>query len=196
VDVRITARAENIEKAEEMIDVLDKKVRDLLGSAVYAVGEFTLDRVVAQLLGEQKKTLAVVETSTGGAVLQRLTAWPERVDFLKQGIVAMSPEELAGMFDLPLDKEPGGEDFAEALALRICETTGADMGLVVMGPNPPPNIEPEQSRTAPAQGTTYFALSVGGEVMKHEGVFGGNEQFIQSRVPMFALDLIRQALVS
>ena len=128
--------------------------------------------------------------------MQRLGAWPERVDFLKRGVVAMSAEELAGIFDVPLDKEPGGEDFAEALAVRICEEAGADMGLVVMGPNPPPNIEPEQSRTAPAQGTTYFALSVGGEVRKHEGVFGGNERFIQSRVPMFALDMVRRALVS
>jgi nicotinamide-nucleotide amidase len=196
VDVRITARAESVEKAEELIDVLDVKVRDLLGDAIYAVGELTLDRVVAQLLGEKKKTLAVVETNTGGAVLQRLTAWPERVNFLKRGVVAMSPEELAGIFNLPLDKEPGGEDFAEALAVRVCEETGADMGLAVMGPNPPPNIEPEQSRTAPAQGTTYFALSAGGEVRKHEGIFGGNEQFIQSRVPMFALDMVRRALVS
>ncbi|MBT3352248.1 MAG: CinA family nicotinamide mononucleotide deamidase-related protein [Nitrospinaceae bacterium] len=195
VDVRITARAENIEKAEEMIDVLDVKVREILGSAIYAVGEVTLDQVVAELLGEQKKTIVVVETNTGGAVLQRLAAWPERVDFLRRGVVAMDPAELARMYDLPLGSEPGGEDFAEALAIKAAEEAGADIGLVVMGPNPPPNIEPEHSRTAPAQGTTHFALSVGGKIKKHDGIFGGNERFIQSRVPMFALDLVRQALV-
>ncbi|MEE8184547.1 MAG: CinA family protein, partial [Acidobacteriota bacterium] len=135
--------------------------------------------------------------NTGGAVLQRLSARPERVDFLRRGVVAMDPAELSKIFGLPLDSEPGGEDFAEGLAVRVCEETGADMGLAVVGPNPPPNIEPEQSRTAPAQGTTYFALSMDGRMIrKHEGIFGGNEQFIQSRVPMFALDLIRQALVS
>jgi nicotinamide-nucleotide amidase len=195
VDVRITARAASIEKAEEMIDVLDVKVREILGSAIYAVGEVTLDQVVAQLLGEQKKTMVVVETNTGGAVLQRLTAWPERVDFLRRGVVAMDPAELARMYDLSLDSGPGGEDFAEALAIKAAEEAGADIGLVVIGPNPPPNIEPEHSRTAPAQGTTHFALSIGGKIKKHDGVFGGNERFIQSRVPMFALDLVRQALV-
>ncbi|HBK78766.1 MAG TPA: competence/damage-inducible protein A, partial [Nitrospinae bacterium] len=57
VDVRITARAESVEKAEEMIDVLDGKVRDLLGFAVYAVGEVTLEEEVAQLLDKKKNSL-------------------------------------------------------------------------------------------------------------------------------------------
>ncbi len=195
VDVRITAMAESVEKAEEMIDVLDAKVRDILGSAIYAIGEVTLDRVVAQLLGDKKKTLAVVETNTGGAVLQRLTAWPERVDFLRRGVVAMNQSELAGLFGVS-DEEPGSEAFAEALARKVREESGVDMALVVLGPNPPPNIEPEKSRTAPAMGETYFKLSTSDEMYSHDGSFGGNEQFIQSRVPMFALDLLRRALVA
>jgi nicotinamide-nucleotide amidase len=195
VDVRITARAASVEIAEEMIDCLEVKVQELLGSAIYGVGNVSLEEVVDQLLAEKGKSLAIVETSTGGAVLQRLTARPERVKFLKRGLVSMEPTELAQLFHLPLDSDPGGEDFAEGLAVRVCEETGADMGLVVLGPNPPPNIEPEDSRRAPAQGTTYFALAMGDKILKHEGVFGGNEVFIQSRVPIFALDLIRQALV-
>jgi nicotinamide-nucleotide amidase len=194
VDVRITARAESVEKAEEMIDVLDGKVRNLLGFAVYAVGEVTLEEVVAQLLDKKKNSLVVVETNTGGAIVQRLSSRPERVNFLRRGIVAVDPSELVRIFDLPPDKEPGSESFAENLAIRVREEMGVDIALVVIGPNPPPTIEPEKSRSAPAVGPTYFKLSIADRMLSHEGSFGGNEQFIQSRVPMFAIDLIRKAL--
>ena len=174
---------------------MNTKLREILGDAVYAVGNQTLEEVVAGLLGNAKKTIAIAETNTGGAVVQRLTAWPERENFLLRGVVAMSPEELAGLFSVPADKEPGSEEFAESLALKVREETGADLALVVVGPNPPPDIEPERSRTAPAMGTTYFKLAMEGRMLGHEGSFGGNEQFIQSRVPMFALDLVRRGIV-
>ncbi len=195
VDVRITARAVNVDEAEKLIDGLDVKLRAILGDAIYAVGDVTLEEVVAGLLGKSGKTIAIAETNTGGAVVQRLTAWPERAGFLLRGVVAMRPEELGGIFGVPAGEEPGSEGFAESLALRVREETGADLALVVVGPNPPPDIEPEQSRTAPAMGTTYFKLAMEGKVLGHEGSFGGNEQFIQSRVPMFALDLVRRGIV-
>jgi len=194
VDVRITARAESVEKAEEMIDVLDAKVRDLLGFAVYAVGEVTLEEEVARQLDKKKKLLAVVETNTGGAIAQRLSSRPERANFLRRGIVAVDPSELVRIFDLPPDTNLGSEKFAEDLALRVRKEMGVDLALIVSGPNPPPDIEPENSRSAPAMGPTYFKLSTSDQIFSHKGSFGGNEQFIQSRVPMVAIDLIRKAL--
>ncbi len=195
VDVRITARAESIAEAERMIDGLEEKVRALLGPAIYGVGEVTLEETVARLLAERGRTLAVVETHTGGALLQRLCAWPARVKFLKRGVVALDPEELSRLLDLPLDEEPGGEDFAEGAARRIREASGADLGLAVFGPNPPENVEPERSRAAPAVGPTRIALATGEKVLRYEGSFGGDERFIQARVPVYALDLVRRAVL-
>lgn len=194
VDVRITARAESVEKAEEMIDVLDAKVRDLLGFAVYAVGEVTLEEEVARQLDKKKKLLVVVETNTGGAIAQRLSSRPERANFLRRGIVAVDPSELVRIFDLPSDTNLESEKFAEDLAIRVRKEMGVDLALIVAGPNPPPEIEPENSRSAPAMGPTYFKLSTSDQIFSYKGSFGGNEQFIQSRAPMFAIDLIRKAL--
>ncbi|OGL61950.1 MAG: hypothetical protein A3J27_00070 [Candidatus Tectomicrobia bacterium RIFCSPLOWO2_12_FULL_69_37] len=196
VDVRITARAASVEEAEKMIDGLEAEVRERLGAAIYGVGEVTLEAAVAKLLAEKGRTLALVETNTGGAILQRLSAWPERVKFLKRGVVVLHVGELARMFRLPLDKEPAGEDFAEALAVRVREESGADLGLAVFGPNPPENIEPEKSRAAIVVGDTHIALSTGSRILRHQGNFGGDERFVQSRVPVFAMDLVRRALLS
>ena len=195
VDVRITARAPSIAEAERMIDGLEVKVRERLGAAIYGVGEVTLDAVVAKLLAERGRTLAVVESNTGGAILQRLNAWPQRVKFLKRGVVGLHAQDLAGMFRLPLDQEPSGEDFAEALAVRIREESGADFGLAVFGPNPPENIEPEKSRAAIQVGDTFIALATGGKILRFQNNFGGDERFVQSRVPVYGLDLVRRALL-
>ncbi len=196
VDVRITAMAANIEEADRMIDGLEAKVRELLGDSIYGVGEVTLDEVVAGMLAEKGKTLAVLETNTGGNILQRLTSWPERIKFLRRGVVALDAAELERIFGVSVKNGAYVAETADELAARIREESGADMGLAVVGPNPPENIEPEHSRSAPALGNTYIALSTGEEILRHEGSFGGNERFIQSRVPMFAMDLIRQAILS
>lgn len=195
VDVRITARAASVEEADRMIDGLEVKLRSILEPAVYGVGEVTLEEIVAKLLAEHGKTLAVVESNTGGAVLQRLSAWPERVKFLKRGVVAVDPAELGRIFGLTLDTDPGGEDVAEALARRVREESGADFGLAVFGPNPPENIEPEKSRAAIVVGNTFIALDTGEKVLRFEYNFGGNERFIQSRTPVFAMDMVRRAVL-
>lgn len=196
VDVRITARAANIEEAEKVIGVLEAKVRDLLGDSIYGVGDVSLEEVVSGLLAEKGKTVSIVETNTGGAVVQRLSAQPNRAKYLRRGIVAMEVSELQRIFGLPLDTNPSGEDLAETLAQMIREETGSDYGLAIIGPNPSPDIEPEKSASAPAVGDTCIALSTGKEVFRHRGGFGGNERFIQSRVPIFALDLIRKAALA
>ena len=193
VDVRITARAKDIEEANNMIAGLEVKVREILGSAVYATGNATLEETLARVLAQSGKTIAIVESNTGGALIQRLNAWPERVQFLKRGVVGLHAEELARMFGVDEAEDP--ESFAKALARRIREESDADLGLAVFGPNPPENIEPENSRRAPALGDTHMALDTGGDAFTFTASFGGNEQFVQSRAPIYGMELVRRAVL-
>ena len=168
-------------------------MREILGSAVYATGNATLEETLARVLAQSGKTIAIVESNTGGALIQRLNAWPERVRFLKRGVVGLHPEELTRMFGV--DKSESPEDFAKALAGRVREESGADLGLAVFGPNPPENIEPENSRRAPALGDTHMALDTGEDVLTFTASFGGNEQFVQSRAPIYGMELVRRAVL-
>ena len=61
-----------------------------------------------------------------------------------------------------VDENEGPQDFTRTLARRVREESDADMGLAIFGPNPPENIEPENSRRAPALGDTHMALDTGG----------------------------------
>ena len=66
VDVRITAKAADAGRAEEMIGPLEAKVRERLGDSIFGTGEVRLEEVVAGMLTERGLTIAVVESNTGG----------------------------------------------------------------------------------------------------------------------------------
>lgn len=74
VDVRLTAKADSVERAKEMLSELETQVRERLGDWVYGVDDETLGRAVLALLGERKKRLAVIEKGLDGAVVKALTA--------------------------------------------------------------------------------------------------------------------------
>lgn len=196
VDVRITARANSISEAEKMTDEMEKEINAILGDSIYGIGEITLDEVLSKLLAEKNKTLSIVETNSGGSVIQRLGAWPQRVDFLKRSVVAFNRDEIGKILDFSVPSDIEGAKLAESFAKRIRENSDSDLGLAIFGPNPPTNIEPEMSRRAPALGPTHIVLNDRENRSNFfESSFGGNEQFIQSRVPMFAMDMVRRSLL-
>jgi nicotinamide-nucleotide amidase len=112
VDVRITAKADSGEKADQLIAVTEQTIRERLGSAVYGTDEQTLEGVTLQALAGRGWTLAVVEASTGGELSSRLSD-------------TRHPAFLGGQVLPELEK---GQSLAEALAAQM-KTSQASAGL-------------------------------------------------------------------
>ncbi len=151
---------------------------------------------MAGLILSRGETLSVLETSTGGAVAQRLTSTPGAQMFFLRGVIALSAERVAEA--LGIEDAPPAEDFpalAEAASRFLGKASGASLSLAIIGPNPPVGIEPEQSREAPAVKDTCFSLSGPEGRAGFEQKFGGDERFIQARATTFALDMIRRYLL-
>jgi nicotinamide-nucleotide amidase len=74
VRIRITARADSAQQARELIEPVERQVRDRLPGLVMGTDEDTLEGVVDELLQRRGWTFAVAETFTGGMIAQRLTA--------------------------------------------------------------------------------------------------------------------------
>ena len=72
VDIRITARADTLEEANDAIQTFENTIRDRLGSLIYGIDEQTLEGVVLQQLEDQQLRLAVVECGLDGSLLSRL----------------------------------------------------------------------------------------------------------------------------
>ncbi|MGH2581961.1 MAG: competence/damage-inducible protein A [Anaerolineales bacterium] len=72
VDVRLTAKAEDREQADAMLDDLEVEVRTRLGNWVFGGDEMTLGRSILTLLAGRGKTLAVIEKGLEGALVKGL----------------------------------------------------------------------------------------------------------------------------
>jgi nicotinamide-nucleotide amidase len=72
VDVRIAAKAANRDEAIKMIAPVEAEVRRLLGSAIFAADDETMENVAGKLLREKKKTVAVYEDISSGILAERL----------------------------------------------------------------------------------------------------------------------------
>jgi nicotinamide-nucleotide amidase len=108
VRIRLTARAESAQQARELIEPVERQVRDRLPGLVMGTDEDTLEGVIDQLLQRRGWTIAVGETFTGGMIGQRLTA-------------AGAQSYRGGMvFPLPGDHaDPSGSDRAKILASEV-----------------------------------------------------------------------------
>jgi competence/damage-inducible protein CinA-like protein len=68
VDIRVTARGATTPEADALLEPLIADLLRRLGECVYAVGEETLEQVVAGLLDRHSWTLAVVESGVAGVL--------------------------------------------------------------------------------------------------------------------------------
>lgn len=95
VDLRITARANTEQGADEMIADLEHHLRERLGTWVYGADNETLENTVLSRLENFGWSLAVVEAGSGGLLVKRLAATGDGI-FLGGEVFskAVKPKEL------------------------------------------------------------------------------------------------------
>jgi nicotinamide-nucleotide amidase len=72
VDMRITAKADSLRSAEELIDPIEKLLRERLGDCIYGVDQETLEEVALKSIVKNNWTIAIVESGLGGNLIRRL----------------------------------------------------------------------------------------------------------------------------
>jgi nicotinamide-nucleotide amidase len=155
VDVRLTAGGE---RAEQLVSDGAAVVKSILGGQIYGADDEELENVVVRLLTEQKKSLALAESCTGGNIAHRVTNVPGASAVFWGGAVSYAnaaKETLLGVRAETL-REHGAvsEAVARELAAGIRERSGADFALAVTGIAGPDGGTPEKP-----VGTVFLALS-------------------------------------
>ncbi|MEL0022027.1 MAG: CinA family nicotinamide mononucleotide deamidase-related protein, partial [Rickettsiales bacterium] len=80
IKVRITAKSENEEAAEQILAAEEAHLRGLMGDIVFGVDEETMESVVLDQLRRKDMTLAVAESLTGGVMTSRLSDIDRNLD--------------------------------------------------------------------------------------------------------------------
>ncbi len=155
IDVRITAKAETREQAEQQVAEMEARVRKILRHHIFGVDKDTLQSVVGKHLTGHRQTLAVMESITGGLLSSRITDVPSSFNYFAGGLVAYSNELKAQMGVPRMVLERYGaisEETARAMAHAVRERFGVDYGLGITGV-----AGPEKQEDKPA-GTVHIAI--------------------------------------
>jgi nicotinamide-nucleotide amidase len=194
VDVRIAAKAANKEEAMKLIAPLEAEVRELMGAAVFAFDDETMEHVVGRLLGTQGKTVAVYEDLTCGQLAERVhQASAENFVAGFIGNTVASRCALLGYGRDPGRKEQWLQDpvaLTDELAWSVRKLAGSDYGLSLHA-----IADPNSNLQNLARGQTYVALTDGKNFMRAANTMAGRGAYDRARMTLSAMDLLRTALI-
>jgi nicotinamide-nucleotide amidase len=174
INIQLSARAKDRATATKIIQVVESRLREVLGDLVYGVDDETLEEVVSNMAVERGLTIGLAESFTGGALVSRIVAVPGASKFLKAGYVTYSPDRKVADIDVPEEtlKRYGAvsEQTARAMAEGVRRRSEADIGLSTTGEAGP---EPEEEPV----GTMFIGLSwEGGSKVAKLAASGGRQQ--------------------
>jgi nicotinamide-nucleotide amidase len=161
VTIRLTVKHESRSEGLNLLDQLEKRILERVGTFFYGYDESTLSREVARILNEEKLTLAAAESITGGLFSSELTINPGTSAIFKGGIICYSNEAKQALLHVPnaiIEKfgAVSGE-CAKYLAENVKELLNAQVGISFTGVAGPTQIEDKEI------GTVYIAISKAGE---------------------------------
>jgi nicotinamide-nucleotide amidase len=192
--VRILVRAADERAAETRLDALECEVRARLGDLVVGAGEQKLEEVAAALLREQKRTIAVAESLTGGLIASRLTDVPGSSAYLLEGVVAYANDaKVRALGVAPASLAQHGavsEPVARQMAEGVRKNAGADIGLATTGVAGPDGGSAEKP-----VGTLWLALADGAGTIAHRYQLMTDRARNKELASQLALDWIRRRLL-
>lgn len=193
ITLTIIATAENESQACQMAEKDEDILRNTLGEIVYGVDEQTLAEVVGEKLAQQRKTLAVAESCTGGTLARLLTDVPGASRYFKYGWVTYSNDAKKSELGVSAEmiEKYGAVSEQVALALAQCarRKAEADFAIATTGIAGPTGAT-EQKRI----GLVYISVdsSYGNETKRF--IFSHGRDFVRLQAAQTALNMLRLRL--
>ncbi len=193
VSVRVTARAESPELADELSRGTVAEVRRRLGDLVIGEDDETIASVVGAMLRRCGQTLATAESCTGGLIGERITDVPGASEYFLGGGVCYANDvkrDVLGVGQGLLDEHGAvSEPVAAAMAAGCRERLGSDWAISTTG-----IAGPAGGTENKPVGLVYIALAGPAGTDVHRHVFPGTRTFIRRRAALAALNYLRLAL--
>jgi len=136
IKVRITAKAADTVRAEQMIAPLAEEVCRRLGRAVFGFDDQTIERRLMELLSERQWTIGTAESMTAGMVAARITATPGASGVFRGSVVSYASdlkEKLLGVESDALAAGVVSARTARQMAEGVRRTLGVDVGVGITG---------------------------------------------------------------
>jgi len=178
-------------KANQILDEMVKRMALALGEHLYSTEGEAMEEVVARVLTENRATIAVAESCTGGLLAERLTNIPGSSVYFLGGVVCYSNELKSALVDVPAEliesKGAVSPEVALALAEGIRKRTGATIGVGVTGIAGPAGGTPEKP-----VGLVHIGIADERGPRERRFQFPGDRERIRMHASQTALDSVRR----
>ena len=178
-------------QAEAILNEITSRMALALGEYLYSTHGETLEEVVARLLTEDRATVAVAESCTGGMLAERLTNLAGSSAYFLGGVVCYSNELKTSLVGVPAEmieaKGAVSSEVALALADGIRRRTGATLGVGITGIAGPGGGTAEKP-----VGLVHIGIADERGPRERAFRFTGDRDRIRSYATQTALDTIRR----
>ena len=178
-------------QANQILDEMVKRMALALGEHLYSTEGEAMEEVVARVLTENRATIAVAESCTGGLLAERLTNIPGSSVYFLGGVVCYSNELKSALVDVPAElieaKGAVSPEVALALADGIRKRTGATIGVGVTGIAGPGGGTPEKP-----VGLVHIGIADERGPRERRFQFPGDRERIRMHASQTALDSVRR----
>lgn len=188
VDVRIIGPPDAIARADEII-------RSELAASIFSTDDEELESVLVKILIEQKATVAVAESCTGGLVSHRLTNVPGASNVFLAGYITYSNNAKIDTLNVDprlLEKHGAvSEQVATAMAQGARSRAKSTYALSTTG-----IAGPGGGSDGKPVGTIYVALATAHEIITKRLFFPTDRATFKDLAAQNALELLRRKLIS
>jgi competence/damage-inducible protein CinA-like protein len=178
-------------RAEARLAEVGQRVRDALGTVVFAEGDTPMEAALGQALRARGATLAVAESCSGGLIGHRVTDVPGSSAYFLADYVAYSNRAKIDLLDVGREtlEEFGAvsEETAREMAAGALRRSGASVAVATTGVAGPDGGTPERP-----VGTVCFALAADGVLVSRRHQLWGTRDWVKLLTSQLALDWVRR----
>jgi nicotinamide-nucleotide amidase len=174
---------------------IEAKLRERLGSHIYATGLTDLSVVVGDMLRLRKLTIALAESCTGGLLGKRLTDPSGASDYFTTGFVTYANDAKQKFLGVKSETLAAHGAVSEAVSREMAQgalrAAGTDLAIAITGIAGPTGGTPEKP-----VGLVWTAAARGDVVKTRGFVMPGDRAEVRERAAQMALALVYDMLVS
>ncbi|RJP21820.1 MAG: CinA family nicotinamide mononucleotide deamidase-related protein [Candidatus Abyssobacteria bacterium SURF_5] len=192
--LRITAKGASPSEAKAKIAAVEAEIRNRLGRLIFGTDAETLEGVVTALLVKDKKSVALVETLTGGAIAQGFVSAGGST--LTESFVALGDEARRRMASIDVAEWNEARRNPAAVSKRLAEgmraKSGADIAAASLGILPGSD---ELEGDDKVSGKTCIAVASESTSTAWEFRFAGSDPVNQVRATALTIEMLRRFLI-
>ncbi|MDD5020886.1 MAG: competence/damage-inducible protein A [Endomicrobiaceae bacterium] len=195
ITVKAFIKGEDEMLIDETITNIKCEFVNILGENIFGYDNDTVESVVQKLLIENKKTISIAESCTGGLITSKLISIPGSSICIKEGVITYSNESkisLLGVKKETIDKFGAvSEQVASEMLDGILNLSKSDFAVSITG-----IAGPSGTTDNKPVGLVYIGSGGCGDYEISKYIFTGTRNDIRERASNVALDLIRKKLLN